>query len=95
MVLLHLPRGRGDAREPRGQLAAEAIDRVVRAVRDDGLDGSVGPARKLHREQPAHEGGVGLDLVGVHPAGPHGRSSTPGGQGALAEPASLLPLGVG
>lgn len=68
--LRRLLRGPSDTRQARGQVLTKAVDVVVGAVRRDGIDRQIGPARELPCEQATDERDVGLDLAGMH----HGRA---------------------
>ena len=66
MFFVHSCGGPFDARQPDAQVVAESIDSVVGPAGADPLDRKVCPSRKLRREQAADEGGVDIDLCGMH-----------------------------
>src|ERR1700722_11697797 len=71
MLLVDLSGGPFDARQSDAHVVAEAIDCVVGPAGADALDGKVGPFGKLRSEQTSDEGGVDVDLGGMHFSGAH------------------------
>jgi len=74
MLFMHLIGGALYARQAYHQLAAQPEKRIIRSGGIQGCYRQAGPARKLRRDQAAHQGYISMHFVIMHFVRSHRRT---------------------